>query len=231
YPGSLSAPGGQLVQETDHFASVRGARIVLLDDDGIRAAITGSWLAQMGWETARLSALSASQLSERGVPAAEVPPGPQAEEISPAQLAQQLEEPGTVVLDFTTSANFVARHIPGAWWLTRSQLRQALEAIPPAQRYVVTCGSSLLARYAVPEVAALTGKPVQLLTGGTLAWIAAGLPLAHGDSGLAVERRDRYRRPYEGTDNSAEAMQAYLEWEYGLVDQLARDGTHGFRVL
>ena len=42
YPGSLSAPGGQLVQETDHFASVRGARIVLLDDDGIRAAITGS---------------------------------------------------------------------------------------------------------------------------------------------------------------------------------------------
>lgn len=77
---------------------------------------------------------------------------------------------------------------------------------------MVTCGSSLLARYAVPEVAALTGKPVQLLTGGTLAWIAAGLPLAHGDSGLAVERRDRYRRPYEGTDNSAEAMQAYLEW-------------------
>ncbi|PQO58870.1 hypothetical protein C5706_32580, partial [Klebsiella pneumoniae] len=52
-----------------------------------------------------------------------------------------------------------------------------------------------------------------------------GLPLAHGDSGLAVERRDRYRRPYEGTDNSAQAMQAYLEWEYGLVDQLARDGT------
>ena len=231
YPGSLSAPGGQLVQETDHFASVRGARIVLLDDDGVRAAMTGSWLAQMGWETARLSALSASQLSERGVPAAEVPPAPPAEEISPAQLAQQQEEPGTVVLDFTTSANFVARHIPGAWWLTRSQLRQALEALPPAQRYVVTCGSSLLARYAVPEVAALTGKPVQVLRGGTLAWIAAGLPLAHGDDGLAVERRDRYRRPYEGTDNSTEAMQAYLEWEYGLVDQLARDGTHGFRVL
>ena len=96
---------------------------------------------------------------------------------------------------------------------------------------MVTCGSSLLARYAVPEVAALTDKPVQVLRGGTLAWIAAGLPLAHGDDGLAVERRDRYRRPYEGTDNSAEAMQAYLEWEYGLVDQLARDGTHGFRVI
>jgi hypothetical protein len=41
----------------------------------------------------------------------------------------------------------------------------------------------------------------------------------------------RYKRPYEGTDNPAAAMQAYLDWEYGLVDQLARDGTHGFVVI
>jgi hypothetical protein len=26
-------------------------------------------------------------------------------------------------------------------------------------------------------------------------------------------------------------MQAYLDWEYGLVDQLRRDGTHGFYVI
>jgi hypothetical protein len=41
----------------------------------------------------------------------------------------------------------------------------------------------------------------------------------------------RYRRPYEGTDASAEKMQAYLDWEYGLVEQLKRDGTHGFFVI
>jgi hypothetical protein len=44
-------------------------------------------------------------------------------------------------------------------------------------------------------------------------------------------RIDRYRRPYEGTDAPREAMQAYLDWEFGLVEQLRRDGTHGFRVL
>ncbi len=50
-PGFASAPGGQLVQETDHSAPVRGARIVLADDDhGVRADMTASWLAQMGWE-------------------------------------------------------------------------------------------------------------------------------------------------------------------------------------
>jgi len=26
-------------------------------------------------------------------------------------------------------------------------------------------------------------------------------------------------------------MQAYLDWEFGLVDQLAHDGTHGFYVI
>ena len=41
----------------------------------------------------------------------------------------------------------------------------------------------------------------------------------------------RYKRPYEGTDNKAAAMQAYLDWEYGLVAQLERDGTHGFFVI
>lgn len=230
-PQSVSAPGGQLVQETDHFASVRGARIVLVADDEIRAPITASWLAQMGWEVAVLNDVRRDDFNERGTPAISVPPGPQAEEISPLQLAEQLREPGTVVLDFTTSANYVARHIPGAYWLVRSQLHQALETIPSAKRYVVTCGSSLLARYAVPEVAALTGKPVQLLSGGTLAWISAGLALEHGETHLATPRSDRYRRPYEGTDNSPAAMQAYLDWEFGLVEQLARDGTHGFKVL
>ena len=44
-------------------------------------------------------------------------------------------------------------------------------------------------------------------------------------------RIDRYRRPYEGTDNPREAMQGYLDWEFGLVAQLGRDATHGFRVL
>ncbi|MET0241148.1 MAG: rhodanese-like domain-containing protein [Sphingobium sp.] len=117
-PGFRNAQGGQLVQETDHFAPVRGARIVLADDHGSRADMTASWLAQLGWDVAVLDA------------------------------------------DF----------------------------------------------------------------GGTLETGPDGAPPVRGPEG-------RYKRPYEGTDNQAAAMQAYLDWEYGLVDQLARDGTHGFFVI
>ena len=230
-PGSRSVPGGQLVQETDHVASVRGARIVLLDDDGVRANMSASWLAQLGWQVAVLDDLRPADLSERGDWQAPLPALPQVNEIGVDQLASWLEQPGTVVLVFTTSGNYVKRHIPGAHWAIRAQLPAALEQLPVAERYVLTCGSSLLARFAAVDLQALTQKPVYLLEGGTARWISAGLTLETGESHLAVPRTDRYRRPYEGTDNPREAMQGYLDWEFGLIAQLERDGTHGFRVL
>jgi len=111
-------PGGQLVQEIDMAAPVRGARILLTDNMGVRADMTASWLAQMGWET----------------------------------------------------------------YVLEGGYDRALEIKPPA----------------------VLPKP---------------------------DPSHRYRRPYEGTDIAAGAMQAYLDWEYGLVEQLRRDATHGFFVI
>ncbi|HYQ40435.1 MAG TPA: rhodanese-like domain-containing protein [Polyangiaceae bacterium] len=116
-PGFRSAPGGQLVQETDFFAPVRGARVVLHDDLGTRAEMTASWLAQMAWDV--------------------------------------------YVFDGGDE------HVTG----------QDPQALPPRAT------------------------------------------------------KGRYKRPYEGTDSPASAMRAYLDWEFGLVEQLRRDGTHGFFVV
>jgi rhodanese-related sulfurtransferase len=111
-------PGGQLVQEIDMAAPLRGARILLTDNMGVRADMTASWLAQMGWET----------------------------------------------------------------YVLEGGYDQPLETGPPL----------------------VLPKP---------------------------DPSHRYRRPYEGTDASKDAMQAYLDWEYGLVEQLRRDATHGFFVI
>jgi rhodanese-related sulfurtransferase len=230
-PGARSTPGGQLVQETDHYASVRGARIALVDDDGVRANMSASWLAQLGWEVFVLDDLAPRDFSETGAWHAPIPTPWQVEEISADTLRQWQQHGGVAVLDFTASANYVKLHIPGAWWTLRADLSNALRKIPAADRYVLTCGSSKLARLSVPEVEALTDKPVFLLRDGTASWIAAGFEQESGETHLASPRIDRYRRPYEGTDAPREAMQAYLDWEFGLVEQLARDGTHGFRVI
>jgi len=230
-PGFTSAPGGQLVQETDHQAPVRGARIVLADDDGVRADMSASWLAQMGWEVYVVEPVDDARRSERGVPAAQRPAAPGVATVAPATLAGWLREGDVAVIDVTASANYVKRHIPGAWFAIRAQLKQALQAIPPARRYVLTCGSSLLARFAAIDLQRLTSSEVFVLEGGTAAWADAGYPVEQGETNLSVPRTDRYRRPYEGTDNAAAAMQAYLDWEFGLIAQLDRDKTHFFEVV
>ena len=119
-PGFRHYPGGQLVQEIDMAAPVRGARILLTDhiDIGVRADMTASWLAQMDFET-----------------------------------------------------------------------------------YVLDGGYDRTLEVGPPQV----------------------LP--------RLDPSRRYRRPYEGTDVNTSAMQAYLDWEFGLVEQLRRDGTHGFFVI
>jgi hypothetical protein len=90
--------------------------------------------------------------------------------------------------------------------------------------------SGQLTRFAVSDLKRLTQAEVVVLDGGTQGWIDAGLPLEEGETRLAVPRTDRYRRPYEGTDSAADAMQAYLDWEFGLIAQLELDGTHFFKV-
>ncbi|MDB5820788.1 MAG: rhodanese-related sulfurtransferase, partial [Rhizobacter sp.] len=227
--GFRSAPGGQLVQETDVHCPVRGARIVLTDDDGVRASMTASWLVQMGWQVAVLSRDEAARSPvETGADIVPRPPAPEVPKVDVATLAAWLEADQAVLIDVTTSANFVKRHIPGAVWALRAQLAQVVATLPPGKRVVLTCASSLLAYFAAQDS---IGVDVLVLDGGNAAWVAAGLPTESGDARLASPRIDRYRRPYEGTDNAAAAMQAYLDWEFGLVEQLRRDGTHHFEVI
>ena len=48
-PGAVHAPGGQLVQATDQWVGVRGARIVLIEGgENVRAPVVASWLKQLG---------------------------------------------------------------------------------------------------------------------------------------------------------------------------------------
>ena len=235
-PGFANAPGGQLVQETDHQVPVRGATIVLADDDGVRARMTASWLAQMGWAVHVLAGQRAGDGGETGAQAAVLPPAPDAERFTPAQLQAALADGSTVVIDLGPGQAYVKAHIPGAWFAIRAQLRQALDALPRAARYVLASAAGVLAPYAAADLRTLLAAREQaaqvlVLDGGTQAWAAAGLPLEPGEARLATPRTDRYRRPYEGTDAPREAMQGYLDWEFGLVEQLGRDGTHHFRVV
>ena len=234
-PGFRSTPGGQLVQETEMVAPVRGARIVLSDPAGVRANMAASWLAQMAWDVYVLDDVKAEDLTEKGtwkqpLPA---PPAPPAIPTVDANTVSGWlkNDSGTILIDLSTHANYVKGHIPGGWFALRSQFVNALQKLPKADRYVLTSTTGDLAIFAAPEIQALTKADIVVLSGGNAAWTQAGLPLEKGATHLASPPLDRYKRPYEGTSVDPAAMQAYLDWEFGLVEQLGKDGTHHFWVL
>ena len=232
-PGFRSAPGGQLVQETEMVAPVRGARIVLADaSSSVRANMPASWLAQMGWDVYVVDGLQASDLSETGIWKASLPILPQVQLVDAATVSDWLKaDSDTIAVDFSTHANYVKGHIPGSWYALRSQLADAIKQLPQVDRYVLTSTPTQLSLFVAQEFQSLCKSEVLVLEGGNVAWTSAGLDLEKGPSRLASPPLDRYKRPYEGTGVDPAAMQAYLDWEFGLVDQLGKDGTHHFWVL
>jgi rhodanese-related sulfurtransferase len=242
-PGFRSAPGGQLVQETDWFAPVRGATVALADDGGGRAAMTASWLAQMNWDVVIVTAdeaadpvagAAATRATGDWVPTRQ--PAPEVPLAGPEEVDQWLRAGTARVIDVDSSPRFRTGHLPGAAWALRADLPRVAEAASGQRRTVLTSADGYLAAWATSDLnASDPGAAVAVLAGGTDGWARSGRPLetgdGDGDGGLLSPPVDVYRRPYEGTDVDATLMQAYLDWEYGLVAQLERDGTHGFTVL
>ncbi|MCK5365880.1 MAG: thiosulfate sulfurtransferase, partial [Gammaproteobacteria bacterium] len=116
-----------------------------------------------------------------------------------------------------------------AWFMTRARLAQCLPAVPKRGRLILTSSDGALARIAAAEAATLSDEPVQVLAGGTDAWIAAGMAVTTGAEHLADAANDVWLRPYEKDWGVEDSMREYLTWEVGLVEQLERDGTARFQ--
>jgi rhodanese-related sulfurtransferase len=226
-PGFTWAAGGQLVQAADEWIAVRGARIVLFDDDGVRARMTGSWLAQMGWDVSVVRH-GAVPGGETGMPAPPRPAVPDVWLISAAQLAPLTR---AIIVDLAPSPVYHRGHIPGARFLLRSRFSEDAARVPKHGTIVVTSNDGITARYAAPELAHAMGRPVSVLNGGTAGWAQAGYPIESEQHDYVSPVIDVYKRPYEGTDSTPEAMRAYIEWELQLVEQITRDGVANFSVM
>ncbi len=222
FPGAISAPGGQLVQATDQYAGTLQARIVLVDDNEVRAVMTASWLKQMGWKDV---AVLPEAGSEKGQPA-DVVLGTAPADAS-VEFSDVLAIDDVTVIDLSRSPDYRKGHIPGAWFAIRSRLAHALAKIPQHGTMVLTSEDGVLAGLAVEEARALTTIPVYWLKGGNAAWAAAGFPLST-DVKMADEPLDVWLKPYERPGDPKAAMNEYLSWEIDLLTRIERDGTTRF---
>ena len=238
--GARSAPGGQLIQSTDHYVATRNSRIVLCDDSGVRARMTASWLIQLGWPevfvlTGGLVACGAAL--DKGPEPVELLPvraGGAVERINVLELHRLFASGEAVVVDLANSLKFRVRHIPGAWFAVRSRLEAGLAQVaagaPGARRIVLTSDDGAFAALAAADAAAATTLPVSILDGGTAAWAAAGLPLASGLENMTSTTDDVWYSPYD-YDDLRKSMTAYLTWEIDLIQQLEKDRSLQFRYF
>lgn len=239
-PGCRSAPGGQLIQSTDHYVGTRGARIVLCDDNGVRARMTASWLIQLGWTEVFVLAGGLSACGgalEKGSEPVDVLPTESTtgvERINVLELHRLLATGEAVVVDLANSLRFRSRHIPGAWFAVRSRLEDGLAQVaagtPRARRIVLTSDDGTFAALATADAVAATPLPVSLLDGGTAAWAMAGLPLASGLENMTSATDDVWYSPYD-YDDLRKSMTAYLTWEIDLIQQLEKDRSLQFRYF
>ena len=219
-PGSISAPGGQLVQATDTFCAVHGARIALVDDHGVRATLTASWLLQMGWT--EVFVVKDVVFDSLASAFSDITPH------CPMISVQDLKPNDALVLDFGTSLQYRGGHIPGASFAIRSRLANHIPAYG-SKTIVCTSPDGVLARYAASDLAGLLGREVRALEGGTDAWSAAGLPLEQGETRMLEPPEDVYYKPYDHKAQIEAAMQDYLQWEVALLEQIRRDPDCRFR--
>jgi rhodanese-related sulfurtransferase len=232
-PGSRSAPGGQLVQATDGWIAVRNARVVLIDDTGVRARMAAQWLAQMGHRDIHVLAggLAAPLATGAWVPTSV--PGvalPEVEALPLRAVHAALAAGQGRVVDLARSIAFRDGHIPGSLWGVRTRLDALGPLLPEMGLVAVTSpDDNRTAALAVEELADLTAARVGVLEGGVAAWAAAGLPLAADRTNPPDEACiDAYLRPYDRNSGVEEAMVAYLSWEIDLVKEIARDGDARF---
>jgi rhodanese-related sulfurtransferase len=230
--GARSAPGGQLIQATDAYLATRNARIVLVDDDGVRAVMTASWLVQMGWPevfvlqggiAGRPLVHGVEQTAIRELERAMTPA------LSPAAVKELLDRGEAVVVDLAPSIAYEAGHIPCAWVAVRARLPGSLAKVPTHPTLVLTSPDGVLARLAAAELTDTKFAEIRVLDGGTAAWRAAGLPLATDREAMADTPDDCWRRPYDRYAGDG-ARERYLRWEIDLVHQIEREGDLGFRV-
>ncbi len=230
--GFVHAPGGQLVQATDQWVGVKGARIVVMDDEQVRAPMTAAWLRQLGHQAFVLEPGrgAANEVPlERKTASRAQSALPKLDGVSAKELAGLLEASAARVIDLRASGDYRAGHIPGAIWSTRPRIADGVRR--EASTIVLVADELDVARVAALDLREAGAGDVRVLEGGIAAWRTGGGKLeATPDRPADAERIDFVFHTLGRNEGNLDAARAYLAWETNLVNQLDAQERSVFRL-
>ena len=234
-PGSMHAPGGQLVQAIDQWVAVLGARIVLLDDhNNVRAIMTAHWLKQMGWDVSVLDGGVEAHASETGNIKPEVlginslafPT------VTAKELAKSLEDDSAIAVDTDVSWLYRKECLPNSLWGNRARVKELAAKLPKGKQVVLYSEHETRAWLLAIDLAEIITEPIAILRGGRENWRAEGRPLeVSPNSPTDAEQLDFLFFVHDRNDGNEQAMRDYLDWEEGLPAQIEEDGDARYQVF
>jgi rhodanese-related sulfurtransferase len=229
-PGFIHAPGGQLVQASDQWIGVKGARVVLLDDEGVRAPVIAGWMRQLGHEALVLrGGRAAAEAFDWRRPTV----APNLPEVTP--LLVNVVENGfrseTVqIVDLRPSMAYRKGHIPHAVWALRPRI--VTLALNDSQTVVLVADEASTARLAAIDLKECGATEIGVLEGGYPAWRSAGLPVeASPELPADADCIDFLFFAHDRHEGNAEAARQYLAWETGLLGQIDEQERGVFRIV
>jgi cysteine-S-conjugate beta-lyase len=228
--GFVHAPGGQLIQATDQWVGVKGARIVILDREEIRAPVVAGWLRQLGHQAFVVGGGTAAAAAHDWRRTAPAPSHLiELEPVSAAEAAQGLHRGTVRVLDLRTGMNYRTSHIAGAAWTVRPRI--AADVAGTARTIILVADDPAVAALAATDLAVAGKRDIRLLAGGFEAWRSAGLPVeSTPDRPSDADCIDFLFFTHDRQSNPDAARQ-YLAWETGLIGQLDDQERGVFRPL
>jgi rhodanese-related sulfurtransferase len=232
-PGFASAPGGQLIQATDQWVGVKGARLLLLDDEGVRAPVVAGWLRQMGQAASVIDGGLGAARAQAWLRAEPAPPvGGELGTLSARQAAAALAGGGIAIIDVRASLSYRQGHIAGAVWSTRPLIGAACP--PQGTPVLLVAEEPAVARLAAIDLREAGATDIHLLVEGPETWPAAGLAMQATPEVPADQARIDFlfftAKRHEGTAGGAAAARQYLAWEIGLIQQLDAQERGAFRI-
>jgi rhodanese-related sulfurtransferase len=235
--GFVHAPGGQLIQATDHWVGVKGGRIVVLDEEEVRAPVVAGWLRQLGHEAYVLDGgTTAAAARDWRRQAAALPAPPHLRTASIAETVEAFHSGAVRVLDLRASMSYRAGHVAGATWTIRPRLvadaapaEVGNAAVDKAVALIADdTGVAVLAAIDLHEAGV---ADLRVLHGGFEAWRSAGLPVESSpDRPSDADCIDFLFFTHDRQSNPDAARQ-YLAWETGLLDRLDDQEREVFKPM
>jgi rhodanese-related sulfurtransferase len=216
---AISAPACQLIECSEDWIGVRNGRILLIDDDGVRARVVAYWLKKLGYqEVAVLSVDFKPEINDPGKPVLI--------DISKKYPSCPVDaiNPEAVVLDLSPSTVFQQHHIPGALWFIRSYLKEIIGKIPDRQIVVMDDEEGRLARLVVEDLAKLGRDNAYLLDGDLESWRSSGASIESGDNGMLTAIDDCYYASPHSEIKKMRMKKAYMDWQSDMDLQIIDDG-------